>query len=187
MPTFESTEAPVCKCSKDTALRSTIWRPRSRGSDESEIRERLAWCCDAHSGELASDPKTNRDAKAALRLARRAIELMPGEASYFRTLGVLEYRERRYAESIATLARSLEAGRGQDESVDLYFMAMAHQRLGYPEKARDCYERANRSLEGRKGLSPARASRLSAFRAEAKAALAEPAGELPGEVFAKPR
>jgi tetratricopeptide (TPR) repeat protein len=151
------------------------------------MRERLAWCCNQRAWELANGPYSTRDHVRALHLARRALELYPGVASYLNTLGVVEYRRGRYAESIATLRRSLEAGHGERDAVDLFFMAMAHHHLGHREQARDCYDEAVRWLTGQQGLSRERMTTLAAFRAEADAVLAGPAGELPDDVFSPPR
>jgi hypothetical protein len=115
------------------------------------------------------------------------VDLSPGGASnVLNTMGVVEYRSCLYAEAVATLERSLAAGHGQDAGFDLFFLAMAHHRLGHRDVARGCLDRALRWLGEQKGLSAAHAKELSAFRAEAEAVLAGPPGELPSDVFAPP-
>jgi uncharacterized protein HemY len=107
-------------------------------------------------------------------LVQRAVALAPGEAITLNTLGVVQYRAGRYAEAITTLEQSLAAGRGQSDAFDLYFMAMAHHRLGHREEARACYERAVRWLGEQKSLTEHDSKELTAFRAEADAVLAGP-------------
>ena len=122
---------------------------------------------------------------ARLHLARRAVELSPGQAIYLNTLGVVQYRAGRYTEAIATLERSLAAGGGQADAFDLFFLAMAHHRLGHREEARGCLIVPCTGWESRK---PGRRIRqeLAAFRAEAEAVLAGLTGELPDDIFAPP-
>jgi WD40 repeat protein/tetratricopeptide (TPR) repeat protein len=158
----------------------------ARDSQRPLFREHLALCCDERAWKLVTGPKSARDPQRALRLARRAVELYPGDWSYLNTLGVVEFRAGQYAESIATMERSLKAGPGKDDAVDLFFMAMAHHQLGHRTQARECYDRALRWQAAQKSLSAARARDLAAFRAEAEAVLAGPAGELPADVFATP-
>jgi hypothetical protein len=92
-----------------------------------------------------------------------------------------------HAEAVATLERSRAAGRGQDAGIDLFFLAMAHHRLGHRDVARNYLERAIHWQGEQKRLSAEPAKELAAFRAEAEAVLAGPAGELPDDVFAPPR
>ena len=83
------------------------------------------------------------------------MDLAPGEAISLNTLGVVQYRAGQYAEAIATLERSLAAGRGQSDAFDLFFLAMAHHRLGHREEARTEFDRALRWLGDHKTLSEA--------------------------------
>ena len=61
---------------------------------------------------------------------------------------------------------------------------MAHHRLAHREQARDCFDRAVRWLAAQNNLYAGHAEELARFRAEAKAVLAGPIGELPDDVFA---
>jgi hypothetical protein len=74
-----------------------------------------------------------------------------------------------------TLERSLREGNNQAAAFDLYFMAMAHARLGDAAKARDCYDRAVKWHQKNQGeLSPEWADELTNFRSEAEAVLTNP-------------
>ena len=117
-------------------------------------------------------------------LGRRAADLVPGDAMSLNTLGVALYRAGRYDEAIDILERSLAAGRGQTDAFDLFFLAMAHHRLGHRADARTHFDRALRWLGDHKTLDQRWAEALTGFRAEAEAVLAGPAGELPEDVFA---
>ena len=72
---------------------------------------------------------------------------------YLNTLGVAQYRSGQYAEAITTLKRSLAAGAGQSDAYNLFFLAMAHHRLGHADQARACFDRAVRWLRRRKACS----------------------------------
>jgi tetratricopeptide (TPR) repeat protein/WD40 repeat protein len=139
----------------------------------------LAW-------SLATGPAALRDPEQALALARKAVALTPGTAAYLNTLGVALYRAGRYAEAIPALEQSLAAGKGEFDAFDLFFLAMAHHRLGHADQTRDCFDRAVRWLTERQRLPAQHIAELSNFRAEAEAvlALAGPGAELPADVFA---
>ncbi len=158
----------------------------ARKTDEFGVRERLALLCNNRAWELAKAPEPRRDLDRALALSRRSLALDPDQIVSLNTLGVVEYRVGRYAEAIATLERSLASNRGQSDAFDLFFMAMAHHRLGHREEARSCFDRAVRWLAEKKGLSGQYATELAAFRAEAEAVLAGTVGELPAKVLAEP-
>jgi tetratricopeptide (TPR) repeat protein len=140
----------------------------------------LAWL-------LATAPGPFRKPAEAIEHARRAVELAPGNQLSLNTLGVALYRAGKFADSIETLQKSLAAGKGQLEAFDLFFLAMAHHRLGHREAARGCYDRAVRWLGEQKGINQQYVKDLAGFRGEAEALLARPADELPADLFAPPR
>jgi WD40 repeat protein/tetratricopeptide (TPR) repeat protein len=118
---------------------------------------------------LLTGPPAQRDAEAAVKLAQRAVELVPNEARYVNTLGVAQYRTGQWVEARAALERSLALGDGRWDAFDLFFLAMCHHKLGQPEQAKDCFDRAVSWVAGRKGLFPGHVEELRAFKAEAEA------------------
>jgi tetratricopeptide (TPR) repeat protein len=135
---------------------------------------------------LATGPIEQRDPERAVALARRAVELAPGQQMYLNTLGVALHRAGQCAEAIPVLERSLAAGKGEFDAFDLFFLAMAHHRLGHADQARDCFDRAVRWWGERKDLPAQYIPELTSFRAEAEAVLAPagPSAELPADAFA---
>jgi hypothetical protein len=117
-------------------------------------------------------------------LSLRAVELTPGQQVPLNTRGVVLYRAGRYFEAVTTLEQTLAAGKGQFDAFDLFFLAMAHHRLGHREEARACLERANNWMSNPAGpVRLEQVNELNSFRAEAEEVLAGPAGEMPDDVF----
>jgi tetratricopeptide (TPR) repeat protein len=136
--------------------------------------------------ELATGTEPQRDPGLAARMAAFAVALSPAEQTSLNTLGVALYRAGRFAEAIQTLKESLKEGKGRFAAFDLFFLAMAHHRLGQRDEAKSCFERAVRWLQEQKNLGARYAKELASFRAEAEAVLAPagPGAELPANVFA---
>src|SRR5262249_39845554 len=61
---------------------------------------------------LLVGPEKLRNAEEALRLARKAVELAPGQFMFHNTLGVALYRTGRFAQAIPVLERSRKASHG---------------------------------------------------------------------------
>jgi WD40 repeat protein/tetratricopeptide (TPR) repeat protein len=135
---------------------------------------------------LANAAEPRRNAVLAARLAAFCVGLSPGEQASLNTLGVALYRAGRFAEAIETLGKSLKSGKGQFDGFDLFFLAMAHHRLGHGDDARTSYQRGLRWLGEQKSLSGQDADELAKFRAEAESLLRSRAGELPADVFSRP-
>jgi tetratricopeptide (TPR) repeat protein len=135
---------------------------------------------------LATGSIDQRDPERAVALARRAVALAPGLQLSLNTLGVALYRAGQYAEAVSALEQSLTAGKGEFDAFDLFFLAMAHHRLGHATQARSCFDRAVRWLSERKNLPAQYVPELTGFLTEAEAvlALAGPGAELPADVFA---
>jgi serine/threonine protein kinase/WD40 repeat protein/tetratricopeptide (TPR) repeat protein len=132
-----------------------------------EAHNNLAWL-------LLTKPQNPGDADEALRHARKAIELTADQPVYLNTLSVALYRNGQPAEAVPVLEKSLAAGKGRSDGFNLFFLAMCHAKLGEPDKAKDCFDRAVKWTEAQKNLAARHLEELKAFRAEAEAALEAP-------------
>jgi Tfp pilus assembly protein PilF len=150
-----------------------------------DLREELVEACNHLAWVLATGSGPRRELDRALAVAGRATSLRPDNANLLNTLGVVQYRLGRHAESIATLERSLAAGRGQADAFDLFFLAMAHHRLGHRDEARRCLDRGVRWMSQDRGLGSQQAKELASFRLEAERVLS--GADWPDDVFANPR
>ncbi len=88
------------------------------------------------------------------------------------------------AESVDTLKRSLAAGKGEFDTFDLFFLAMAHRKLGHIGQAHAGFEAEIRWRREHTNLSRQWNAELDAFQAEAQAVLDGPTLDLPDDVFA---
>ena len=125
---------------------------------------------------LATSPEPKlRDTGLSLRLAKRAVLVVPNEHSYWNTLGVAQYRAGQWSAAIATLSWSMQIANGQLESFDTFFLAMAHWQLAEKEEARRWYAQAVGWMEQHLPND----DELRRFRVEAVALLALPESASP--------
>jgi hypothetical protein len=116
-------------------------------------------------------PEALRDVQAALPLAKKAVRLAPGNATYGNTLGLAYYRAGRYREAVATLRPNLERQQDSGLGHDFYILAMSCQRLGESERAHDYYTCGVRWTRARQGQAAEEAEDLTVLRTEAEAIL----------------
>jgi tetratricopeptide (TPR) repeat protein len=129
-----------------------------------EVVHDLAWL-------YAAGPAEVRDPARALSFAEKAVALAPDSVAFRNTLGLAQYRSGRYRETVATLQKKQEQGRGQADAPDLFLLAMCHARLGDPKAAQECFDRAVLWSEGHKESAADLRERSRIFRAEAEALL----------------
>jgi len=130
-----------------------------------QVHNELAWLLVTAREEL-------RDPQAAVRHARRTIELDADKATYWNTLGVALYRDAQYSEAIAKLEESLRLGGEPTAGFDLIFLALCHHALGNQELARQNLKEATAWFEShRMKLSSAWLEELTGFLNEANAKL----------------
>src|SRR6202011_369351 len=121
----------------------------------------LAWV-------YATAPEPLRDVKAALPLAEKAVRIMPNNAVYRNTLGMVHYRAGKYREAVDMLRPNLDKQDDKSLAFDLYFLALSHHRLGETARARDYYDWAVRWTQAQPGLTAAQVEELATFRIEAE-------------------
>ncbi len=173
-------------------LRGTAWEAlgdRERARADREKADSL-WPSDAtalnnEAWTFATGPITQRDPDLAVALARRAVALEPGRQLTLNTLGVSLYRAGQHASAVSILEQSLAAGNGDFDGFDLFFLAMAHQKLEHAAKARGCFFRAIGWWSASKNLRAPLRAELTGFRAEAEEVLAVDLAEFPADVFAR--
>jgi tetratricopeptide (TPR) repeat protein len=121
----------------------------------------LAWL-------LATCPDKNlRDATQAVELANKAVDLSRGSARFRRTLGVAHYRAGNWKGAITGIGESIDL-KSEGDSVDWFFLSMAHWQLGERETAKKYYAQAVEWMEKNKPKD----DELRRFRAEAAELLA---------------
>jgi cytochrome c-type biogenesis protein CcmH/NrfG len=105
------------------------------------VRRRWCDCANDLAWLRANHPEpARRDPASAVDLARRIVEEDPDSAAYWNTLGVAHYRAGDARSAVAALDRATALGGGT--AFDDVFLAMAHARLGDPERARQALARA---------------------------------------------
>jgi tetratricopeptide (TPR) repeat protein len=126
--------------------------------------------------ELAKCPDSNlRNPQQAVEHARKAVELMPSDAGSWNALGVVHYRNGEWNAAIEALTKSIELAKGENAALNLFFLAMAHERLGDKKQTRAWYNQAVAWMDQYKPKD----EELLRLRAEAAALLGVPEGPPP--------
>jgi tetratricopeptide (TPR) repeat protein/serine/threonine protein kinase len=156
-----------CRLARCAQARTDYESVLQRTPANAGILNELAWL-------LATCPEPRaRDPRRAVELATKAIAAAPKAGLCWQTLGVAHYRTGEWKGAVAALDRSVELRRGGD-AVDHLFLAMAHRRLGNPDRARTAYDRAVQWLETNKESlkkNKPQAETLNGFRGEAEEVL----------------
>ncbi len=161
---------------KDEEAIEVLSRRRAQTSGRESSDALLALVLNRRARDLfhtSTGPNANVDLRA-LTLARRAVSIAPEARDYLNTLGIALCRLGRDVEAIGCLEESLERGFGQTVAQDLYFLAIAHHRLGNEARARGLFDRAKAWHARRRFIYHAMNEELDRFRAEAEAALGLP-------------
>jgi tetratricopeptide (TPR) repeat protein/serine/threonine protein kinase len=109
-----------------------------------EILLELGWL-------LATCPDLKlRDARQAVQLAKKFVEMAPQKPGYWCILGLAHYRAGDWKPAITALQRSVDLHKGKALFFDYLFLAMAHQQLGNRDQARKAYDQALQGLEKNK-------------------------------------
>jgi serine/threonine protein kinase len=148
-----------------------------RGRPSSVPRDTgLAWL-------LTTCPDSKRRKPAeAVKLAKQATE-KPSRIGVrsWQVLGVAHYRDGDWGAAITALEKSRQLKEG-DESINLFFLAMAHARKGEKEKGRQYFAQAARWMDKNRPLD----EELRRFRAEAAELLGASAPPAPAKEGAAP-
>ena len=101
--------------------------------------EPLSRKLNAQSWKIVKEPKLSSEKyQAALKMSVKANALIPNSGAVLNTLGVAQYRAKKYQDALITLNRSAKlnaAQFGSDSLYDLVFVAMTHFQLDAKQKA----------------------------------------------------
>jgi WD40 repeat protein/tRNA A-37 threonylcarbamoyl transferase component Bud32 len=118
---------------------ATLLERFGKGAD-APVANDVAWVA-------ALGPEALPDLKPVLELARGAVQASPKDPNRQNTLGALLYRAGQYKEAVAELSEALKRNAQKGTWSDFLFLAMAHQRLGRTDEAREWLDRAVQALD----------------------------------------
>lgn len=127
-------------------------------SEDLEALKFVAWSLVTTSDKDGSYPQ----AKRAVRLARRACELLPSDGKVENILGIALYRSDNWREAIEALQQSIH--HGTDMPHNWLFIAMSYWQLDQKDKAREWYDK---SLAWQIAAAASADANLQGFFAEA--------------------
>jgi WD40 repeat protein/serine/threonine protein kinase len=113
---------------------------------DAETANQVAWLCVLEANAVP-------DADRIVHLARVAVTKYPKESAYVNTLGAALYRAGQFRESIQWLNKAIDLHKGGGTAGDLFFLAMAQQKLGHYQEARAALDRAVKWLKSAKKRS----------------------------------
>jgi predicted Zn-dependent protease len=146
----------------------------TRAPKSDRAANNLAWCLASVSGR--------GDADEAVRWARKAVDLVPGEPSFRNTLGAALYRAGSFAEAAVELEQNI--GKNAPSSgYDWAFLAMCEARLGHKQRARFALARAERWRLVSNLPDPVQAAEFQSILQEACAVVGGTLPDLPRSVF----
>jgi tetratricopeptide (TPR) repeat protein len=155
-PYFALSSALEAQGKRDEAI-AVLRKASDASSDDPQDLNNLSWfLATSHFCEL-------RDARRAVELAQKAVELAPEDGTYWNTLGAAQYRTGSWQAAIAAFEKSMALG-GGGNSFDWFFLAMAHWQLGGQSEALEWYNRAVQWMEKNKPKD----DELRRFRVEAE-------------------
>jgi len=108
---------------------------REFSSVVAEAHNNLAWLLATYPIEQLREPQ------AAVEHSRLAIEIDPGQGTFWNTLGVAYYRAGEIDEAKRALHRAMEL-RNEGDSFDWFFLALVHLKQGRRDDARQWYDKA---------------------------------------------
>ena len=122
------------------------------------------------------------DIEEALGLARKAVAMTPESPSFRNTLGLALCRAGRFEEAVAVLESNVPRNPGS--GYDWVALAICHQRLGRPDRARAALDNASRWIASVSRRGPVRAAGFRELFEEAESVVNEALPDLPSDVFA---
>ena len=90
---------------------------------------------------INADP-ARRAPETAVKLASKAVRIMPRNSGKHSTLGMAQYHAGQWQEAIDSLIKSEELGSGQDHGFNGFVLALAYWQVGNKEEARKWYDEA---------------------------------------------
>jgi tetratricopeptide (TPR) repeat protein len=131
-------------------------------SADADVNNELAWFL-----ATCAEPRW-RDPARAVSLAKKAVDAKPESGNYRNTLGAALYRSGDDKAAVAELEKAMSLRSGGD-SLDWFFLAMTHWRLGELDQARTWFDRAVQWMNKHKPQD----DELRRFRAEAEAMMSD--------------
>ena len=126
--------ARLCESARDLLRRAVA------AGDDPAAPYFLAWF-------LTAGPAVElRDPSEAIRIARGLLERTPGSWVAWATLGAAQYRADSPRDAVTALEHAAELNHG-DLMHYGFFLAMAHHQLDDTDRARACFDRADRRLQ----------------------------------------